>query len=70
MDEASGNALWLALAAGPRISFELPRGLELTLRTDAVLPLAYPRVSVNGVPLMTPGPVAARSIVAIGVRFP
>ena len=61
VDQASGSALWVAATAGPRVRVDLPWDLELSVRAEAVVPVAYPRIAINGVEVMNPARVAARS---------
>jgi hypothetical protein len=70
VDQASGSALWVAAVAGPRVRLDLPWGVELSLRAEAVVPIAYPRIAINGVQVMNPEGVAGRSLAVVGMRFP
>jgi hypothetical protein len=69
-DRDAGSGLWVAAVAGAAFAIPLGRTVELGLGSDLVLPLAYPRFSVNGIDrLDTPGVVGGRIGTSLRIHF-
>lgn len=69
-DRDDGAGLWVAAAAGAGLGVRLAPALELAVETELVVPLAYPRFSVNGSEgLAASGVVGGRVAAAVRVQF-
>jgi hypothetical protein len=69
-DRDAGSGLWLAALAGARFAIPVGRLVELGLAADLVLPVAYPRFSVNGTDrLQAPGVVGGRLGTSLRIHF-
>ncbi len=69
-DRDAGSGLWVAASAGAEIAVPLGRMVEVGLASDLVLPLAYPRFSVNGMETLPgPGIVGGRVGTALRIHF-
>ncbi|HWM85983.1 MAG TPA: hypothetical protein VNO33_09100, partial [Kofleriaceae bacterium] len=71
VDADSGAGLWISAHAGPSAAWPIGRSVELVVDAEAVLPLAYPRFTLNGEhALGEPAPVGVRSGVGLRLLFP
>lgn len=69
-DRDAGAGLWVSAAAGAGLAVPLGRMVEVGLATDLVLPLAYPRFSVNGMDALPgPGIVGSRAGTSLRIHF-
>ncbi len=71
VDRGDGSGLWLAASAGSAVAWPIYRPLDLLVDAEMVVPLAYPRFTVNGDRAFGDrAPVAARAGLALRLRFP
>jgi hypothetical protein len=71
VDRGDGSGLWLAASTGSAVAWPIYRPLELLVDAEMVVPLAYPRFTVNGDRAFGDrAPVAARAGLALRLRFP
>jgi hypothetical protein len=71
VDRGDGSGLWLAASTGSAVAWPIYRQLELLADAEVVVPLAYPRFTVNGDRAFGDrAPVAARAGLALRLRFP
>jgi hypothetical protein len=71
VDRGDGSGLWLAASAGSSVAWPIHRPLELLVDAEMVVPLAYPRFTINGERAFGDrAPVAARAGLALRLRFP
>ncbi len=69
-DHDEGAGLWIAAAAGAGLGIKLAPAVELALETELVVPLVYPRFSVNeSERLPAPGVAGGRLAAALRVQF-
>jgi hypothetical protein len=66
-DRDDGSGLWVAAAAGPGLGVRFGPSVELAVQTELVVPLVYPRFSVNGSD-GPPGPAVAGGRLAAALR--
>ena len=68
--QADGSGTWAAAFAGLGVAVWKHRSVELGFDADLVIPLAYPRFSVNGMEsLGAPGGVGGRAAATLRLRF-
>ena len=69
-DRDDGAGLWVAAAAGAGLGVMLAPAVELAVETELVVPLVYPRFSINGSEVLpAPGVVGGRVAAAVRVQF-
>jgi hypothetical protein len=69
-DRDEGSGLWVAASAGPSVGVRFGPSVELAVETELVVPLVYPRFSVNETDaLAAPGVAGGRLAAALRVQF-